>query len=117
MARERNASSAVAESAFITGILHDVGKVFLAANSADTYAGIISHAKKQGKPRWEAEKEVLGYTHAELGGCVLGLWGLDLSIVEAVSRHHDISLEDARELTLAKLLYDANRKSIRRSGC
>lgn len=108
MAKERRASPQVVEAAFITGILHDVGKVMLAANSPETYAGILALAKKQNKPLWEAEKEVLAFTHAEAGACILGLWGLDLSIVEAVSRHHDSTLADSKELTPSKLVYDAN---------
>jgi HD-like signal output (HDOD) protein len=85
-----------------------VGKVMLAANSPETYAGILALAKKQKLPLWQAEQEVLAYTHAELGACVLGLWGLDLSIVEAVSRHHDPALAESAEITLSKLVYDAN---------
>jgi putative nucleotidyltransferase with HDIG domain len=108
MAKERRASASVAEAAFITGILHDVGKILLAANSPDTYAGIIAMAKKQNKPLWEAEMEVLTYSHAEVGACMLGLWGLDLSIVEAVAYHHHPGLADVKEVSPAKLVYDAN---------
>ncbi|MGA3181914.1 MAG: HDOD domain-containing protein [Verrucomicrobiota bacterium] len=108
LARERHAGPALVEAAFITGLLHDVGKVMLAANSPETYAGILALAKKQKLPLWQAEQEVLAYTHAELGACVLGLWGLDLSIVEAVSRHHDPALAESAEITLSKLVYDAN---------
>jgi putative nucleotidyltransferase with HDIG domain len=108
LAKEKGAKASVVEAAFITGILHDVGKVMLAANSPDTYARILSLAKKQKKPIWEAEKEVLSYTHAELGACVLCLWGLDLSIVEAVARHHDAALADSQEISPAKFVYDAN---------
>ncbi|MGD1084546.1 MAG: HDOD domain-containing protein [Verrucomicrobiota bacterium] len=108
LAQERRAKPGIIEAAFVTGLLHDVGKVMLAANSPDTYAGILALAKKQKKPLWEAEKEVLTYTHAEVGACVLGLWGLDLFIVEAISHHHDPALHDSQEITPSKLVYDAN---------
>jgi putative nucleotidyltransferase with HDIG domain len=108
LAVERRAKSDIIEAAFITGLLHDVGKVMLAANSPDTYAGILALAKKRQKPLWEAEKEVLTYTHAEVGACVLGLWGLDLFIVEAISSHHDPALAESQEITPSKLVYDAN---------
>ena len=96
------------EEAFIIGLLHDVGKVLLAADSPEIYADILAMAKKQNKPLWEAEKEVLGYTHAELGACMLGLWGLDLSVVEAIANHHDPELAESEENTASKLVYDAN---------
>jgi len=31
---------------------------------------------------------VLGATHAELGACLLGIWGLPSPIVEAIALHH-----------------------------
>jgi putative nucleotidyltransferase with HDIG domain len=108
LARERRAKNALLESAFVAGILHDVGKVMLAANSPGAYADILALAKKQGHPLWQTETEVLGYSHAEVGGCLLGLWGLDLTIVDAVSRHHQSDLASAEELSIAKLVFDAN---------
>ena len=35
-----------------------------------------------------AEQEVFGTTHAEVGAYLLGLWGLDESVVEAIAYHH-----------------------------
>jgi putative nucleotidyltransferase with HDIG domain len=108
LARERRASAAVIECAFVTGMLHDVGKLMLAANSPDAYAGILSRARKQSQPLWQVEQEVLGYSHAEVGGCLLGLWGLDLSIADAVSRHHQADLAASEEISPAKLVFEAN---------
>ena len=108
LARERRAKAGLIESAFVAGILHDVGKVMLAANSPDAYADILSLAKKQSQSVWQSETAVLGYSHAEVGGCLLGLWGLDLPLVEAVSRHHESGLASSAELSLVKLVFDAN---------
>ena len=55
LARERRAKGDLIESAFVAGILHDVGKVMLAANSPDAYAGILALAKKQSQPLWQTE--------------------------------------------------------------
>jgi len=108
LARERHAKPALIEFAFITGLLHDIGKVMLAANSPEAYAGILALAKKQPRPLWQTETQVLGYSHAEVGGCLLGLWGLDLPIVQAVSTHHQPGLASSEELSPAKLVFDAN---------
>jgi putative nucleotidyltransferase with HDIG domain len=107
--KEQKAKPDLLEQAFIAGVLHDIGKLMLAANSPEAYADILALAEKQKQAVWQAEKEVLGYTHAEVGACVLGLWGLDLSIVEAVARHHDPAL--AAGDALSKLIYDANLES------
>jgi putative nucleotidyltransferase with HDIG domain len=109
LAVEQRAKPAVIECAFVAGILHDVGKVMLAANSPEAYAGILALAKKQSQPLWQTEARVLGYSHAEVGGCLLGLWGLDLIIVEAVSRHHQPELAFSEGASHAKLVFDANR--------
>ena len=34
------------------------------------------------------EQEYFGVSHAEVGGYLLGLWGLPYSLVEAVANHH-----------------------------
>jgi putative nucleotidyltransferase with HDIG domain len=110
LARERRGKTTLIESAFVAGLLHDIGKVMLAANSPEAYAGILILAQKQSKPLWETEIQVLGYSHAEVGGCLLGLWGLDLHLVEAVSRHHQPDLANSEELSLAALVFEANRQ-------
>jgi HD-like signal output (HDOD) protein len=37
----------------------------------------------------QAERRVFGASHAEVGGYLLGLWGLPDALVEAVAWHHD----------------------------
>jgi putative nucleotidyltransferase with HDIG domain len=110
LAKERRAKPSLVEFAFVAGILHDVGKVMLAANSPEAYADILALARKQSQPLWQTETQVLGYSHAEVGGCLLGLWGLDLVIVEAVSRHHQPDVALLEELSLATLVFNANRQ-------
>ena len=78
----------VVDDAFIAGMLHDIGKLILAANMADDYAESLSIAKSEHLPLWKAEKQVFGTTHAEIGAHLLGLWGLPNPIVEAVAYHH-----------------------------
>jgi len=36
----------------------------------------------------DAEREVFGASHADIGAYLLGLWGLPVSIVEGVALHH-----------------------------
>ena len=36
----------------------------------------------------EAERAVLGASHAEIGAYLLGLWGFPNAVVEAVAHHH-----------------------------
>jgi HD-like signal output (HDOD) protein len=78
----------VAHDAFTAGLLHDLGKVALAMNLEEQYQSTFIHAQQEKLRGWEAEKEILGATHAEAGAYLLSLWGLPASIVAAVGMHH-----------------------------
>jgi putative nucleotidyltransferase with HDIG domain len=79
---------ALAELAFTGGLMHDLGKVVLAANFDEQYSGAQSLARKQKLPLWEVEKEIFGATHGEVGAYLLGLWGMPLEILEVAALHH-----------------------------
>lgn len=70
------------------GLLHDLGKLALAANLPDRYREVRRLAREDRIPVLEAEQHVFGATHGEIGGCLLGLWGLPMAVVEAVALHH-----------------------------
>jgi HD-like signal output (HDOD) protein/CheY-like chemotaxis protein len=73
---------------FIAALLHDVGKLLLAGNFPDEYGAALKLAKEAGLAEWEAESQLYQATHAEVGGYLLGLWGLSASIINAVGFHH-----------------------------
>jgi len=77
----------VADEAFSVGMLHDVGKLVLAAGVPEQYGRILERVKQDGLPVCQAENEVLEATHAEIGAYLIGLWGLPDSMVEAIAYH------------------------------
>ncbi|GEM_PF-533855 len=79
------------DEAYSSGLLHDIGKLALAVNFSEEYSEVIEICRRDNRPAHEVEKELLGLSHAELGGYLLYLWGLPLSIVEAVGLHHEPS--------------------------
>ena len=72
----------------IIGLLHDTGRLVLAANLPESFERISHVAEEKRIFHWEAEAEVFGTTHAEVGAYLFGLWGLPEAIVEAVAYHH-----------------------------
>lgn len=77
-----------ADLALTAGLLHDVGKLVLASNMPNEYNELIKTATASNQELDILERETFGATHAEVGGYLLGLWGLPHSIVEAVVFHH-----------------------------
>jgi HD-like signal output (HDOD) protein len=81
----------------------------LAANYPERYSAVLARARKQGIPLYKVEMEHLGYTHAELGGGVLGMWGLALPQVEAVALHHQPEPGPEAPPSVRRLVCRANR--------
>lgn len=89
LASAENLDSDTIDNTFIAGALHDVGKVVLADNFGRDYTVLCHKAKAQETSIVELELEQYGATHADVGGHLLGLWGLPQEVIEAVAFHHD----------------------------
>lgn len=89
IARLQRADRAFTDEAYVAGMLHDIGKVMLAASLPDLYEKAVNLAAEEKLALPEAEREIFGVTHAQVGAYLLGLWGLPITIVEAVAFHHD----------------------------
>ncbi len=74
--------------AFIGGLLHDVGHLVLARGAPQRRPQVQRHSWKNKVTMHEAERELFGATHAEIGAYLLWLWGLPYQVVEAVACHH-----------------------------
>lgn len=89
IAREASLPSPAQNDAFTGGILHGVGRLIMAANFPQEHRQSLAIARDRGIRLPEAEREILGATHTQLGGYLLGLWGLSDPIVEAVTFHNE----------------------------
>ncbi len=76
------------DAAFTAGLLHDIGKLVLAANFSDQYKQVLELLHIPGLTTLAAETQVFGAAHAGVGGYLLGLWGLPVPVVEAIALHH-----------------------------
>jgi len=70
------------------GLLHDLGKVALAANLPRQFDEARRAAEDRKVPGWEAEETVFGAHHGEVAAWLLALWNLPPGVVEAVALHH-----------------------------
>ena len=99
----------VAEESFSAGMLHDVGRLILLSKLNSRYTRAIVSAEMNRITLLEAEQDEFNVTHAGIGGYLLGLWGLPLPIIEAVTWHHfpENTLSHGFTPTLAVHLADA----------
>lgn len=96
------------DDAFMAGMLHDIGQLILAAELPDELDAAADLAAAQGISVHIAETSVLGASHADLGGYLLGLWGLPPSIVAAVGNHHVLHRELPGEFGVSGAVHVAN---------
>jgi HD-like signal output (HDOD) protein len=75
------------DDASTAGLLHDTGKLVLASCMGNEYKMALEMTAQTGIGLTEAEREVFGCTHAQVGAYLLGLWGLSDRVTEAVAWH------------------------------
>ncbi len=108
IARREQADRQFIDESFCAGMLHDTGKLILAHNFPVPYARILEVAGKDALAVHKVEQRVLSATHADVGGLLLGLWGLPVPVVEAIALHHEPSRETLPGLTPLLVLCVAN---------
>jgi putative nucleotidyltransferase with HDIG domain len=86
-------------TAYTAGLLHDIGKRFLSTFVADDFKKIMMKVVQEGCSFVEAEKELLGANHAELGGMIMGQWDFPKEIELAVLQHHEPDALERDSLT------------------
>jgi putative nucleotidyltransferase with HDIG domain len=89
IAQQSNFDRKDTDTAFMSGLLHDIGKLLIAAHMPDKFAQVHDHIKRHGTTMASAEMAVTGTTHAAIGAYLLGLWGLPDPIIDATAFHHE----------------------------
>jgi len=87
VAKSANLTPAEVENCYVSGLLHDIGKLILGPfveQYADRFAPVITANESLS----QAEKEILGFDHGEIGGILLTNWKLPKNLVESVTLHH-----------------------------
>lgn len=76
------------DQAFLVGLMHDIGKLFLLYTAADLYEQVFKTVEEEYIGFVEAESLVLGFTHAEAGMVVAEAWHFSADLTAAVGGHH-----------------------------
>ena len=99
---------ALADDAFMAGMLHDIGELILAVRTPDLWTQLQAEARTIGVSLAAAEHRRGGASHATVGAYLLGLWGLPFHIVEAVAHHHTPSQVEGGTLDVLTAVHVAD---------
>ena len=74
--------------AFVCGLVHDIGKIVLDNSFHDRFCESWEIARERNVCMYEAEAEVFGASHAEVGAWLAEKWSFPESVCAVVAHHH-----------------------------
>jgi putative nucleotidyltransferase with HDIG domain len=98
------------EEAFISALLHDIGKGVLLKNKTQQFEDIVQLIYNENQQSVEAERNILEYTHIEVGYLLMKNWRFSDQIVETVIYHHNV-IEYTGDNFLVPIVSLANKLS------
>ncbi len=104
------------DEAMVGGLLHDVGKLLMHAEAETKYQDVMRVVYGENADPIEAEMDVFGFDHCEVGQLLLAKWKLPERLSKAVGAHHDperLSEDSDGAQPLAALLQVADRVCLR----
>jgi len=98
---------------FVTGLLHDFGKVVLAQFMPDEFGQAITLAAEKQIPLHEAEMEVIGADHTAIGAMLAERWELPAELTACIGNHHSAEAVEESEDIVDDCVFAANQISKR----
>jgi HD-like signal output (HDOD) protein len=96
------------EGAFVSGLLHDVGRLLIAMALTTQHEEIEELRQMTGASRISCEMDVLGFTHPMLSADALAAWNIPEPIRIAALYHHDSAADDTPGVSLSRVVEAAN---------
>lgn len=108
LAKFQGESSSRVEKIYVTTLLHNIGSLILNYKQPRIYGQILEDSKQLELPVSELEKTYFRCSHEEVGAYILGLWGFDQEVLEAVVAHHSPSKSHRKSHDLLDYIYAAD---------
>lgn len=86
--KRKNIGARCLDSAYVGGLLHDIGRLFLFTNFTETHLEIAHRAEREGRVLRDLETEVFGQSHEEIGAELARMWNFPTALVEVMEHHH-----------------------------
>jgi putative nucleotidyltransferase with HDIG domain len=88
-----------ADQAYVSGILHDIGEVILSQQRREEFTRVLVLARERDLDLHQAEIEVFGTSHAEVGGLLAEQWRFPEVFIDVIRHHHDTPTDAMTPLT------------------
>ena len=95
-------------SCFLAGMLHDIGKLLLISHMAETYLPLLESVKTNETELMTEERKQLNATHGDIGAYLIGLWGFNGDILEAIAYHNNIAAYPGNTFSAAVAVHVAD---------
>ena len=92
------------EQVAVAGLLHDIGMIVFALGIPEEFVKVLQQARRDGKDFSELEFAALGMTHTQVGACLMEVWGLPQTIIEAIKIHHQKPSIDLGSMHIGQLV-------------
>ncbi len=83
-----------AANLYLAALLHDIGKVIIQCHYPDDMSRITDLMGQKHCSMYEAETQILGFSHAEVGAVLTRNWQLPPAVCEAIEFHHQCHKAD-----------------------
>lgn len=98
------------EKAFMSGVVHDIGKLVILLTHSDAYRQIMNLRRREPMATVQAESKVLGIDHVTIGVELMEKWKMPASALLCVKYHHHAE-KAADDRLLATIVACANHLS------
>ncbi len=82
-------SPGLAEEAFLSGLMHDIGKLVLNLRVPEHFDEIVQVVYNENRPFHITETELLGYDHTHVGALLVNKWKLSPVLEYVILNHHN----------------------------
>lgn len=105
---------ALAEEAFLAGLMHDIGKLVLNLRVPDKFDEVVQAVYNENRSFHTTETELLGFDHTQVGALLVNKWKLSPLLEEAILNHHNPEAMTAESPLL--LYLDLGNKMCKKMG-